>query len=297
MDWKQITGLVVGVVIAALLLTTILVPIIGEATTTEKTFTNEGFFYLQEYTGDDIEYSAKWDHTKPTSFTVNDVEIPITYTENLNTSIVLDGNFFLRYVPATGVSLYYGSQAIVEANLTNGYDMTLSYSSGTLTITNGTASREISVETFYSIATEGDYVMKKPTVQTYMNGDSLIYGAGRTGSGDNILGSLVSGTVEDVDVTVWRGTYEVSDIEVTKTTVNGYDDLYLFDKVTFKATNTETTTVQNVTYNYVVVPYQVTAELSQHLDGSSIALLSIVPLLITVGIIMAVVGLFVIRRE
>ena len=300
MDPKRIVALVVGASVMVLIFSALLVPIINDATTTEKTFENVGYFDLKEYSGDDIEYSAKWDHTEPTQFTVNDEVIPITYTENVNTSIVLDGNFFLRYFPNTGVTLYYGSQAIVEANTTNGYDMTLSYSEGTLTITNGNASREITVDTFYSIANDGPFVMKKGNVAAYMKEDSIIYGSGRTNVGTDVVGTLVSGTIDDVEVTIWRGEATSRDVVINATEVSGYIDLYSFDNVEFYVDDTKEdnpTTTAKITYSYVVVPAEVTAELAVHPDSATLSMLSVIPIIVMIGIVLAVVGVAIVGRN
>ena len=299
MDNKLIT-LVITLVVGVILAGSLLVPVLNDVTTTEKTFTNVGYFNVQEYSGDNIEYSASWDHTEPAQFTVNDEAIPITYTENVNTSIVLDGNFFLRYFPNTGVTLYYGSQAIVEANTTNGYDMTLTYSDGTLTITNGTATREITVETFYSIANDGPFVMKKGNVNAYMTEDSIIYGSGRTNVGTDVVGTLVSGTVDDVDVTIWRGDATPRDIVINATEVIGYIGLYSFDNVEFWVDDTKEdnpTTTAKITYSYVVVPAEVTAELSQHLSSGQNALLNAIPILVIVALVLAAVGMVYVSRN
>ena len=300
MEPKRMIELTVGIVVGLVVFSAILMPVVNNATTTEHTFTNEGYFKVQEYSGDNIEYSASWDHTEPAQFTVNDEAIPITYTDNVNTSIVLDGNFFLRYFPNTGVTLYYGSQAIVEANVTNGFDMTLSYSEGTLTITNGTATREITVDTFYSIANDGPFVMKKGNVKAYMTEDSIIYGSGRTNVGTDVVGTLVSGTVDDVDVTIWRGEATPRDIVINATEVSGYIDLYSFDSVEFWVDDTKEdnpTTTAKITYSYVVVPAEVTAELSSHLDANEIQMIKVIPILIIAGLILGIVGVVLSRRE
>lgn len=300
MDVNKMIGMVVGVMVGVLVLSAALFPVIDSATTTERTFENHGYFNLTEYSGDNIVYSAFWDHTAPNQLTVNDEVIPIEYSGNAATSIVLDGNFFLRYRPATSnVALYYGNQAIVYGGGDDGADVTLTYSDGVLTVSNGTLTREISVETFYSISNGGDYVMKLGDENAYMNSDSLIYGAGRTNVGTDIVGTLVSGTAEEVEVTIWRGSATPRDITINKTAVSGYKDLYSFSSVEFVVDDTledNPTTEQTITYSYVVVPAKVTAELAVHASQDEIDLLNTIPILITIGLIMGIVGMIAVRR-
>ena len=301
MEKKDLIIGVVGLAVCVIVAATVLMPILSDATKTTDTFKNEGYFIVEEFTGDNIEYSAKWDHTKPNQITVNDNDISLQNVGNTQVSLILDGNFFLRYFPATSaVSLYYGSQAIVSANVNDGTDMIVSYSDGNITFENTAstpATRVIPVETFYSISITGEYTMKKADKSAYMNSDSLVYGCGRSGSGDTIVGSLVYGTLDDVSVNIWRGDYTAEDITVNKTAVADHLDLYMFNSVSFTAVPTDEGSNQTITYSYVVVPAEVTAERSQHLDSGSIAIINAIPIIIIVAMITMAVGFFLIRRE
>ena len=288
---NRIIGLVIALAVGGLLVGGLLIPSIDGMTATEKTFENTGYFYLEEYSGDNIAYSAFWDHEHPKQITVNDEVIPLDYTDNVNVSVILDGDYFLRYQPNTSggsVSLYQSTYGLIHATVNDGTDMTVTYSDGVMTVSNGTATRDITTNFFYSISNDGPFVMKKTNTSVYMNGDSIIYGAGRTSVGTDIVGTLVSGTLDDVDVTIWRGSATVRDVTVNKTAVNGYNDLYKFDSVVFVVDDTledNPTTEQTITYSYVVVPASVTAELSQHMDATQIAMFGVISILGIVALV------------
>lgn len=301
MDTGKFIGLLVFALVGVLVVMAF-VPMIQETTSATDTFENEGYFYLEEYSGDNIEYSAFWNHANPKQITVNDEVIPLDYTDNVNVSVVLDGDYFLRYQPNTSggaLSLYYSSYGLVHATVNDGTDMTVTYSDGVMTVSNGTTTREITTNYFYSIASEGPYVMKKANTPVYMNEDSIIYGAGRTSVGTDIVGTLVSGTLDDVDITIWRGSATARDVTINKSVVNGYNDLYKFDSVVFVVDDTledNPTTTQTITYSYVVVPASVTAEKSIHPDSTLSTIINLLPFIAVIGLFVFLVGEFLYTR-
>ena len=309
MEWKQITGLTVGVVIGALLLTTLVIPVIGETTTTERTFTNDGYFTMDKYSTDDS-VTIEWDHTSPDKVTVNDEEITVNSPQGKWVSIAIGDNWYFRFIHTNSngyeVQMSYGSAATIGASTSNSKDITIVCSEGTATgtlYTSGVADtpKTVSYTELYVISTDGQYyIMKDSDVSATMLKDSEFVGIGQTFLSGGAAVIKVAGTIEDgATVTIIGATVTASvdsdTISVNATPKNGYVDCYDLTSITFDVTTSGGTT--HATYNYFIVPASVTAELSQHLDSSSIEILSIVPLLITVGIIMAVVGVFVMRRE
>lgn len=314
MDWKQISGLVVGVVIGALLLTTLVMPVVSDATATEKTFTNEGYFRMTHY-DTDTDITLTWTAENPMQVIVNDVVVPINYDVAGSVTIVADTSFIARLNTTTSnVSLSFigpggGTHTATVA-------ATYTFSGGNATIVNTTDTDATYTTTYtdlYIPSLDGEFVMKKYDESAYINEDSYIFAYGLTriknstgtiaspGAGFEFSGSIADG----IEGRVWRGTdnVTVSNEQINYVADDKFIDLYKFDAITATATYHETiddepvTTDTTVTYNYLLVPHQVTAEYAEHLNDETNAILSMVPLLITVGIIMAVVGLFVIRRE
>lgn len=310
MDWKQITGLVVGVVIGALLLTTLVIPVIGEASTTEHTFTNDGYFDLNKIDATDTtEHTIVWSVSDAKMLTVDGVDLDTT-TWGLGsyqqvTVFATETDLFRLGVPGSTGPLQWiqiRGATIGYAQANSSFQATISGGNVSVQLDSELSPRTLTYTDAYIITPDGDYVMKKSNESAYLNADSVIYGMGYTAI--NYDGSTtstvfkVTGTIENMtaeSVITTDPAITTSNIEVDYSEASNYIDLYSFDKVTFTATRGEDDT--DCTYSYVIVPKEITAELAQHLDSGSLSLLQIVPLLITVGIIMAVVGVFVIRRE
>lgn len=296
-----------GVVIGVLLLTTLAMPVISDATTTERTFTNEGYFRAAE-TSDEtvIEWNPSVD---PFILTINGDAYSLDSMKQFgNYSIAFSDDFILRYYynGASSQNLQiWNSAYAVGANNTIAYKAIVTINENEVTWATDAGSSPTTVThsgSYFVMDSEGDYIMKYSNKDAYVNPSSTIVYAGgisNVGSGTAFTSIYFEGTVDDLTVTPMRNNTTVTDIESTTVDVDGYLDLAQLSKVTFTTTATITDVEYTVdqTYTYFLVPYQVTAELVEHLDSSTIQLLSIIPLLITVGIIMAVVGLFVMRRE
>lgn len=312
MDWKQITALVMGVVIAALLLTTILVPIIGEASTTEKSFTNDGYYFMSE-ADEGTEFTVEWDYTKPTTLTVNSVDVELPDKEQMSGipfTIFCSKTWYLRYAYDDTDGYYVGiyqnaNTTAYTGTVTAERSLTITVAAdGTTEVDNGTAHTwSNAAGGFYVVSETGEYVMKKVDADAYVHGDSPLFGYGRTYARSYNYTSELSGTVDDgitgefyPESTITTAGWTISDVTLNSVKETTYVDLYKISSMTYEITG-EGITPYTAVFSQYIVPYEVTAELSQHLDSSSISLLSIVPLLVTVGIIVAVVGLFMFRRE
>lgn len=304
MEIGKLPMAIVGITIAVIVCAVVMIPVVQESTTAYDTFTNEGYYYLEKVTSENTTYTAKWDHTEPTKFTVDGESFVIMDSSITNqVSIVLGDSFFLRYYP-TGddgpyVGLYYDGVAIVYASVTNSTDMELSYDGTTLTIGNTAdtpVSREITVSEFYSIAQTGDYVMKKSNAIAYMNSDSEFYGSGRSNALGTIVGTNVYGTIEEPEIKIWRGAVTPSNIVINDVQNSSHIDLYELSSITFTITN-ESEESTTLTYSYIVVPAKVIAERSIHPDATTTQLINVIPILVIIGILMLVVGTMIYYRR
>ena len=305
MENKIVIG-IVSAAIAIIVLAGVLMPALSSATETHETFNNEGYYFMQKFTSEDTDYTAKWDHTAPSKMTVNGESFEImdpTITNQV--SVVLGDSFFLRYYP-TGdngpyVGLYYDGVAIVYASVQAETDMVLSYDGTTLSIGNTAetpVTRSITVSEFYSIDKTGDYVMKKSSASAYLHSDSEIYGSGRSNAVGEIVGTNVYGTIPDnVTIVVWRGDVTPSDTVVNATKDTKYIDAYKFDSINFKVTNNDDASTATLTYSYVVVPASVTFELSEHLDPTMNTLLNVIPIIVIITILLGVVAFMIYNRS
>lgn len=305
----KITGfpaLVVSVVVALVVFGAVM-PIFADTTQADDTFTNEGYFRMSKYAWTD-EFNATWDHTTPTQITINDVVQTLPSSiDQAGVSIIAGDNYFLRWHPSTTggyVSLYYDGVALTTASGNDGTDMTISLdSSGMLYSVNSETPASRLVETvgpFYAVDSDGAYIMKYATGTAYLNSDSVIYGCGRTTVNSVIIGTLVSGSIEDgATANVWRGDgVTAGDVTISYTEIDNYVDLYEFTKMTFPVNYTvdDVDTTSTLTYSFVVVPYEITAERATHPDGALTAILDLLPFLVGAGLVVGAVAWFITRK-
>lgn len=304
MNNKLIT-IVITLVVGIILAGSVLMPVLNDATKTTKTFTNEGLYRMAALEStDSADIEIKWEYTNPNQITVGDSAVALP-TSGFAT-VVCGENWLVRYIAATGVSvqLFDGTTPGYIASVSGTNDMTITASSGSVTFDNGSGTEVTSTyTTMYYADNNGEYTMIKANEKTvYLNDDSKIIGAGRT---DNVFGTssltaTFAGTIADGIAITPIGSvpsgYTVGDITVSDSAVNGYINLYDFDKFEFVVTAADSSTV-TVTYTQVIVPYQVTAELSEHLTSGQIALLSAIPVLVIVALLVVAVGVVARRND
>ncbi len=306
METKKLVAGIIAAAISIIVLASVLIPVLDDATATNDTFKNEGWVHMKKY-DTTAEITAFWDHTKPHQITVGstDIELPIGAP---GAEFVLTAcgtaTFLLRYSSTsetTGALLYNDVNGNLTASTAAGTDMTISISGGTITatVTGQTARTGTYTDYLFFVSDDtGGYVMKKPTVKAYLNEDSEVVGIGRTALGTNgTFSFVIEGNIEDG----WTGSvYQttgpvLSDITGVYSVVDSHLDLYSFDKITLTATISDTD--YPVTYNQVIVPYEVTAEKAQHLTDGMSAILNVIPIMIIIAVLLGVLGLYMIRRE
>lgn len=317
MDPKRIVMLVVGASVMVLIFSAILVPIVDDSTATEDTYTNEGYFRMTHY-GIDEDVTLTWDVTKPKVVVVNDVEVPINYdVANGQVTIVADTNFIVRLnngASATTVSYIGPTGAAHTATVSAEFV----FSNGDLAVTtvveSGTVNYTATYENIYVPSLDGPYTMKMYDKPAYVNADSHIfaYGMTRVNTSTGVMpapgvGLEFDGNINDgITGRVWRyGNFPttLSNETINSTVESSHADLYKFESITATATLSETvdeqtvTTDTEVTYNYLLVPYEVTADRTVTPDAATRALLSAIPIIAMIGIVLAVVGVAIVGRN
>lgn len=300
-----ISAFVVVVVLAA-----VLMPVLGDAQKTEDTFTNEGYYHMS-ILDDSSTYKLYWDHTLPYQITLNDTDvIPLTGLSNYQAvTLIGSANFTFRFYNVSDnprVQLYGGTgYGFGGASVTAGTDLTVTISGGNITFVNN-AESPLNVTAAlpsptYAVTTTGDYVMKKANTNAYVLEDtSIIVLCGLTESGGAQAGVYATGTVEDgLDYTLFRPaadseTAVFSDETITYTDVSDHVGLVSLEKVNFSVTVTAGTLTP--TYTYFIVPSEVTAERTVHLDPNEIALLGAIPALVIVALLIGVLAIFMKSR-
>lgn len=309
MEKMNALTLIITLVVGVILTGALLGPVISDASETERTFTNAGYFTMDKYALDE-EITVSWDHSNPDVVTVGDETINITAPIGKWVSIVVGDNWYFRYIHTNAdvreVQMSYGGVATITASTSDGTDITLECSEGTATGTVYTAGvagtpKTVSYTELYVISENGKYyIMKDSDAAATMLKDSEFIGVGQTflSGGASII--KVEGTIEDgATVTIIGSTVtanvDTDTISVNATPKSGYIDCYDLSSITFDVTTSGGTT--HATYNYFIVPAEVTAELSNHLTPGQISLMGAIPVLVIVALLMVAIGGIALRRN
>lgn len=301
----KIIGISIAAVIGIIVLGSVLMPILDNATATTDKFENEGSFELTYTQTDSI--SLSWDHTAPGVITVNDKAITMPVLSNGESRTVLCGDdWLIRFGNGTSlggnyIQFYPSAGASILASVANEYDLTVTCADGSATISDNASTPNTSTQSYtylYCVADDGNYVMKNGADTVYVTGDTVVYAMGLTNVGTyTSTGIKIEGTIDDGMVwSQFRGTTDAvfSNEAINYTEVDNYVSLYKLESMT--ATVTISDQSVDAVYSYFIVPSEVTAEKSEHLSGNQIGLLQVIPLLIIVAILLGVVALVVRSR-
>lgn len=295
--------LTVGIVVGLVVFSAILMPVVNNSTTTDRTFTNDGLWRMKA-----IEDGDSWARSSDTGTWIYDGVDSITpASADAGSNIALGDDWCVRangQLRGHTIGGNPGAPSFVADS--DSVDFT---PGGGL---NGSTEQSL---TGFGYSANGDHVMLPYGGAAYMNGDSVLYATGNSiVDGANVI-VHIEGTINDADIQITvdsnysnTGTPVLSNLvisnkQVNYTAVNGFNDLYSLESITFDAafdlTVNDTTTSYSgaVSYSSYVVPYQVTAELSQHLDSDEIQLIRTIPILIIAGLIVGIAAAVVSRRE
>lgn len=288
--------LVVGVILAG----SVLMPVLNDATTTHKTFTNSGY-YDMTYTETD-ELTLAWDYTNPNVATINNESVSLPTTLPGSVNILCGDDWFLRW-NASSLQFYSTASGSVNASVADSTSMSITASNGSMTVTN-TASTPVTQTVAYSfmyvIDPDGKYLMKDKDAAVLVNGDSEIYAIGRSTTTGLAIKLKITGTIDDGFTAEQIGTSSatnIGDVTANYTAKSGYLDLYELTSLTVPITYGEGDSVYTAGYTYYIVPAEVTAELSQHLTSGEIALMGAIPVLVIVALLVVAVGVVARRND
>lgn len=305
MEIKDLTAILVVAMVGCILVAGF-IPVVGESVTATTTFDNRdgALFEVEKITADST-YSFEWVYTDPTHATVNGDIISLK-----NATVICSTNSFLIRYGQDGPSGYYlqsvGGGLAIYGSETNKTTLTITANAGTITAVVANEGSSPTTKTIdfvegYGIVANGSYVMKSPTQNAYMLSDSPIVAMGLT-SLDGVWSNMfqITGTIENVDVIqVYPNpaTYTISNVAVNSNAVNGYNDLSKLSSITFTATQIEDTSkVHNCTYNFFIVPAEVTAEKTIHADDNTASIIAMIPFILIMGIVLMFVGVVLVRR-
>ena len=268
---NKITGYVLALVLGAILVGGLLIPTVQGITETESTFENGKLYYMTDLGEDSITYSfdgTKWIvDGEDANFVISDA-----------TTLIAGNDFIVR-----SNGQIRGSTTISPTNM----EITVTATGVSGTYNSGANTISISADVYYCAVTEKtDFVLCPYNVPVYLHEDSEILADGQSGiSSGNATVFRIEGSIKDgFTVTPVNSGVTVDDVVCNYEAVDGYIDLYKVDSITFKTTYNAEERLQ--TYSSYIVPAEVTAEKSWHLDTTEIAMFGVISLL---GIIMLIV--------
>lgn len=296
MDQKNLVGTVITITVAIICVATVMVPIFDGITETEETLTNDGLWRMKE-----IEYGDVWTKGYGAAWDYGDDAITI---ESSSSNILLGDKWCIR------------ANGQVRSDSTTNVSTNLGYATATASEefvvvdkTDTSWTRNLDYPG-YGASLDGDYVMTAYGGGCYLLGDSVIYGSGVSDVDEVSVFVHIEATVDDgatIAVSSISGT-TISDVVISNAAVNytedpDHVDVYKVDSVTFNvsfSTTENDETVEHtgvVTFSSYVVPYQITAELSEHMTSAEIALIYVLPVLMICAVLMIAVGMAAIRRD
>lgn len=279
---KNLVGMAICATVGIILIGSMLAPAVSDLAETERTFTNDGLYPMQEFNVGDV-----WarDSTEGT-WTLNDESVTTLSDGHL---IIVSNNLYIR---DTG-------QVRSTAATGNATNTTVTISDSTIGITgSGITGSATEYTSGWGVSGEGDYILvdwidSRSDDPVYMVSDSMIYGTDSVAIGDKYALVCVEGTMDGVTVTAHpsynNGSFEitVSDVVIDADEVSGYVDLQTFNKVTFTLTATidEEEVTATGAISSIVTNGSVTAELSEHMDTVEIAVLVVIPIMMIVAMV------------
>ena len=221
---NKFIALAVGLTVGVIMLSGFLWPVVADATATEKTLTNDGYFRMNEVT--DGNFSFSWTYEEPTKFNINGETYTYVNTSTNDQSVVCSETFFIRLRPGNDATpyLYYNGPG---GNVTiDGADeaITLTLTDNSGSVSDGTSTYTIANSgNIYHISDVGAFVMKKINETVYMNESSQFFNRGGSTVSGHWVPIVISGSIENGATisTVNTVTVDSESIQINATPVSG----------------------------------------------------------------------------
>lgn len=283
--------LVVGIILAG----SVLMPVLSDATETEKTYTNSGYWYMSS---DDSEPHT-FEFVSGDTWIIDGVEYN-TDTEDPKQlkTLISTGDMVMRnngWANGNAKGFMTGTPTFAEFTIHNGnisgeYQNTLQTEHQTINYDYDTI--------YFAQFTSDDKTLTKYNIgNIYLKNDSEILCNGISTINSTVVLVKIAGTITDLELTIYNqynGTDVTDSYKITDLTVNKVEtdckDLFKVSSITFTATPTGEETGTEVTYSSFIVPSEVTGELKEHLTPGQIALLGAIPVLVIVALLVVAVG-------
>ena len=304
MQTNELIGLVVVGLVGCILVAGFL-PVLNETVDPDTTFTNNGGLYKMDKINATDDFILEWEYTAPTQVTVNDEVIQLTQG-SYPLTVFFNETLMIRVAWNDNIAVFEtdhdtGAFTLMTAGVGSENNMTVTNVDGTLTITNGTDTKERTNSNGMIASKDGAYIMKNSSEQVYLTGDTEFYASGYTyralGVANSSFVGIFKGTIDDGITVISQvpATYTMSNESQTYTQVTGsYKDLYKYTGFAFTLSDGENN--GNVSYSQIIVPISVNAEKTIHADANTASILSMIPFILIVGIVIMFVSVVLVRR-
>lgn len=306
MDPKHIAAVIAGSVVCIVVFSALLVPVVSEATTEKYTYTNEGVPFALV---DDNEHTMIIENVDgEPKYTVDGeiIETNPAYAFNNQSTVIYGEDGFLRVwkisngqnrirISATPGLITAG------ANLEDGDSFTVVFDDESIRYTITTTDYDIPIKPRAYLSNESDYTqMIKPVV----NSESVVYLGGLVEPIHNDPAQFIAisgyGTLDNLTimplysnvgsgVTVTGETHEI-------TTIDKGNGLYQIDDIAITFTMSDDTTHVGH-FTYFIAPTEVEYDNPTYVGNTLASLIAVLPIIAMIGIILAVVGAFVVSRN
>lgn len=318
---KKIITISITAVVVIIVLAGVLMPVLDDATATEDTITNKGYYRMSSLAADSADTVViQWDKATMADYlVVNDEHVKIKFPgSGLGCSLIFGDNWLFRAYGTDGVEFlttqFYqnvgGTKVVTDFTLTcsaGAYNLTATVG-GSETTTNGTYT------TMYYPTNNGAYTMKYSDSPAYVFEDSEIIAFGLTNingsdgvsTRSNVGYSLTGSIADGITITNWRvnslsgDTLTHSTPVINKTDSDRWVDVYDLNKITFTTTATgedpADTADTSVIYSYFLVPTEITGDRINHFTDGQNALFWAIPIMIIAALLVGVVALVIRTR-
>lgn len=289
-----------GLIVSIIMIVTVAIPVIEDATVTDSTFINSDsdFNMAPANDGDSVTLTISGNEIIANTNS-GDIMIP------LSKCVICVGDDWIVEVGIGNQNnpVITKSGGTNAGTMTNGY-MTIEYNNGQTKIVRDAGmpitTTESDDEPIWLITKESDYIMKKMDSNSMVLGDSLII-SGISMPNYSTCCFILKGTINDgLSVNMFNSysySFEVENLNVSCNTVSSYKNLYDFESVNFTGTfkSNDTQTDVDLDVGYAIIPKSVNAELANPPDASIVSMLSMIPIILCAGLVIVCLGALVFR--
>lgn len=290
--------LVVGIILAG----SVLVPVLNDATETEKTYTNSGYWYMSS----DDSKPHTFEFVSGYTWIIDGVEYN-TGTEDPSKlkTLISTGDMVMRnngWANGNTSGFMRGTTTFAEFTIYNG-NISGEYQN-TLQAAHQKIDYHYDSIYFAQFKSDDNTLTKYNIGNIYLKNDSEIICNGFSTINNTTVLIKIEGTITNPELKIYNqfdgsdltDTYEITDLTVNKVETD-CKDLFKVSSITFTATPTGEETGTEVTYSSFIVPSEVTGELKEHLTPGQIALMGAIPVLVIVALLVVAVGVVARRND